>query len=240
MKARAKREKEGGDWFSQTVHPYAAAMRRFCISLTGSAWDGEDLFQIVMEKTYRAWLNNPSRPITKAFLYRIISNAWIDRHRKRSVNEKMKESFENVADHATTEKIDEQLAQAMQQLIDRLRPKQRLIFLMLAGWGLTPAEAADATGESEGNIRVIYHRARKLLRNGTLYSEQVGELADRYVDAFQSGKTEKLIQLYQEEIHAPLRPARIQMVGKTSDFRNTIPFRLFLRHMNTSGCRTAA
>lgn len=192
--------------FRLAIQPFAGSMQRFCSSLAGSVWDGEDLFQISMIKIYRAWLKNPSRSITKAYLYRIISNAWIDGHRKVSIDETVTASIENFADHREKEKIAERLAGGMKVLISRLPAKQRLIFLLIAGLGCNAAEAAGLTGESEGNVRVAYHRARKKLASsgGTRLAARNDELADRYVAAFRSHIPEQLLHVYQQETETVL------------------------------------
>lgn len=97
----------------------------------------------------------------------------------------------------------------MRIVLNRLNPRQRLVYLMQAGWGLTASEVAELCGESEGNVRVIYHRARKRILSRLADPDQRLDetLLDRYIAAFQSGDTERLLALYREETAVRSRKA---------------------------------
>lgn len=192
------------DQFEQMLRPYMASMRRYCMALTGSAWDGDDLFQRALIKIFNAWRANKVRTVTKAYLFRIISNAWIDHHRKAHVPELVKDSFDDVASRNEGVGTSERLTEAMRIVLNRLNARQRLVYLMQAGWGLTASEAAELCGESEGNVRVIYHRARKRILSRLADPDQRLDetLLDRYIAAFQSDDTEQLLALYREETAA--------------------------------------
>lgn len=200
-----KREEE---LFLYSARPFFGEMRGWCTSLAGSAWDGDDLFQNSMIKLYRAWVRRPSRPITKAYLYRIVSNTWIDGHRKVSIDETVTDSMERFAGEEGKKQTADRLTEAMKVLIEELSAKQRLIFLLIAGMDYRAAEAAEMIGESESNVRVIYHRARKKLAScGRVFPvRDRDELADRYVAAFQSRLPERLLYLYRQETRAALGP----------------------------------
>ncbi|WP_167815237.1 RNA polymerase sigma factor [Sporolactobacillus shoreae] len=205
--------------FEERFKPYMALIRRYCVSLAGSSWDGDDLFQTSMIRLIGAWRKKPDRPITKAYLYRIISSAWIDGHRKASVDETVKDSFE---DHAVprADRINEDaLIQGVKRMISCLTPKQSLVFMMLAGWTMAPAEAAEHTGETEGNIRVIYHRARKKLRAAGMkkVSREADQRALRYADAFQSRDPARLLQLYWEESGRQVQPLQMVRTYRRAD-----------------------
>ncbi|MCO7128173.1 sigma-70 family RNA polymerase sigma factor [Sporolactobacillus shoreicorticis] len=191
------------DAFARRIRPHMAMMRRQCVRLAGNAWDGEDLFQRAMLKCFKAWQKRVTRTFTKAYLYRIISNTWIDEHRKVRVTEHAQESFDEIAACSEGKKTSEQFISAMKIVLERLNAKQRLVYLMQAGWGLTAPEIAKRLGETEGNVRVIYHRAKRRVASDqpgadTLPDER--RLA-RYINAFQSGDPDRLLALYREEAH---------------------------------------
>ncbi|MCY9698322.1 RNA polymerase sigma factor [Paenibacillus alginolyticus] len=52
---------------------------RYCLHITHNQWDAEDLSQEVLFKVYKVVKSDPSRMISKAYLYRIASNAWKDK-----------------------------------------------------------------------------------------------------------------------------------------------------------------
>ncbi|UOR12568.1 RNA polymerase sigma factor [Halobacillus amylolyticus] len=83
-KTPVKLEKE----FEAAIKAYIQELQKYCLSLTKSKWDGEDLMQVTLANAYIGWLNRP-RPITKAYLFRIASNTRIDGYRKRKPSEDM-------------------------------------------------------------------------------------------------------------------------------------------------------
>ncbi|RYL90903.1 sigma-70 family RNA polymerase sigma factor [Sporolactobacillus sp. THM7-4] len=235
--------------FQQTVQPYIRMMRRLCLAFTGSVWDGDDLFQIAMMKLYKAWKASPSRPVTKAYVYRIISNAWIDGHRKVSIDEVSAESMDDFTDQGKEKEFDERFQQAMKRLVNCLPAKQRLIFLLMAGLNCRAAEVSELTGESEGNIRVAYHRAKKRLEAGgeSLLPSQNDKLADLYVEAFQSLNPEKLFRLYQYETGTELysgATGSVRMMTLRMDQKRIARWRIFPVSCGTikiqQACRRAA
>jgi RNA polymerase sigma-70 factor (ECF subfamily) len=178
-----------------------AMMRRQCVRLAGNVWDGDDLFQRAMMKCFKAWQDCETRPLTKAYLYRIISNTWIDDHRKVRVTELVRDSFEDVAGRSEEKKTSEQFAAAMKIVLEKLNARQRLVYLMQAGLGLTASEVAKRLGETEGNVRVIYHRAKKCVASHqpSLDAHPGERRLARYISAFQSGDPDRLLALYHEE-----------------------------------------
>lgn len=71
--------------FEQLTLPYVPELRRYCMKLAGSAWDGEDLLQETMIKAQRRFRRGPERELTKPYLYRIAANAWFDICRRRKI-----------------------------------------------------------------------------------------------------------------------------------------------------------
>ena len=58
---------------------------RYSTRIAGNPQDAEDLAQEAWLKLGQALSKQPDRPITKAFLYRIVRNTWIDSRRKRRI-----------------------------------------------------------------------------------------------------------------------------------------------------------
>jgi RNA polymerase sigma factor, sigma-70 family len=212
MKCRpAERNRDENDLFNEMLETHQFLMKKYCRSLTDTTWDSDDLFQVASLKFFQAWKKNPSRPITKAFLYRIISHAWIDGHRKQKLSEQITDSIETIDDRSRANVNEDRLWFGIRLLRSRLPARQQLIFLMRYGWGMSPAEIAVQTGLSEGNVRVLSHRAAEKL-DGPL---PVGSDGDpdmwtvRYTDAFRSGDPARLLRIYQLETsgsRSDLRP----------------------------------
>jgi len=64
--------------FNDVIAPDREALWRYCMLLTKSPWDAEDLMQETLLKAYAslAQLFQPIYP--KPYLFRIASNTWID------------------------------------------------------------------------------------------------------------------------------------------------------------------
>lgn len=194
----AERNRDENNLFNETLETHQFLMKKYCRSLTGTKWDSDDLFQVASLKFFQAWKKNPSRPITKAFLYRIISHAWIDGHRKQRLAEQVLDSFEVMKGRTGMNVNESRLLFGIQLLRKRLTEKQCLVFMMRNGWGMSPSEIAEQTGLSEGNVRVISHRAAEKL-NGLVPGEPESDTDTwtiRYADAFQSGDPARLLRVY--------------------------------------------
>lgn len=74
------------DEFQMLLQPYREAVLRFCKLITSNPWDAEDVFQEILLRTYRASLQNPSMTVNKSFLFRIVTNVWIDWCRKNKLS----------------------------------------------------------------------------------------------------------------------------------------------------------
>lgn len=69
-------------------------------------------------------------------------------------------------DEITPERIvaGRRLAEHMRDAIDAIPPAQRAVIVLRVQQGLDPAEVCEALGLSDGNMRVLLHRARLSLR----------------------------------------------------------------------------
>lgn len=187
------------DNFAHAVHPYLKELQGYCRSLTNSKWDGEDLAQETLLKAYKSWTGKNKR-ITKAYLYRIASNAWIDRYRKRALDEDIRADLSDFPE----EESKAALFEAMEVLLQELTPKQRASVLLVEGLGYTPFEAAQWLDSSEGSIKAALHRARKNLKKVHPHDfEMEDDEVMPYVHAFRAGKTMELVKLYRVETGEP-------------------------------------
>src|ERR1700759_2185147 len=70
--------------FARDVEPVRAQLLRYCTRLTGDAASGEDLEQETMARSFDALCRICGGPLNiKAYLFRVATNLWIDRQRKR-------------------------------------------------------------------------------------------------------------------------------------------------------------
>lgn len=211
MGLEPERRRDAADHFDQLLGKHRLLMERYCRSLVATSWDSDDLFQNASLKLFQAWKKDPLRPITKAFLYRIISSVWIDGHRKRELPQQPMDPSEITSGQQAPGINEERLMLAIRLLRERMPAKQSLVFMMRHGWGMSPSEIAEAAGLSEGNVRVIDHRAAEKL-NG-LFIGKPGEEADtwsvRYASAFKSGDPAQLLKVYHLETGKLLQQIRL-------------------------------
>ncbi len=138
-----------------------------CYRMTGS---GADADEIVQETFVRALEKRPdaSRSLTP-WLFRVATNLARDRLRLRKSRayigpwlpepiETAEMAFDQLPDARYQQK--ESLTFAFLVALEALTPKQRAVLLLRDVYELSGRETADAVGTSEGNVKVLLHRAR--------------------------------------------------------------------------------
>ena len=151
-----------GPWrqFLDQLEPIRPGLHRYCMSLTGNVWDGEDLLQDAIMRVFSLLgkhddhLENP-----RAYLIRTATNLWIDRTR-RTAREQAALALEN----------PDAIAPGPEQSIDRLAaaehffrdlsPKERAAILMKDVLGFTAEEAAVVLQTSVASVKSSLTRGR--------------------------------------------------------------------------------
>ena len=135
---------------------------QYGMRITGNRWDAEDLTQDAMIKLIEAVQKNPERPLTKAFLYRIAKNAWIDC--KRRTQKIQTVSLDHSYERA---KLDPLLSsrELLEQVGERLSPKMAVIILLMDVFDFTARETAEYVGMREASVQVTLGRARLKLKH---------------------------------------------------------------------------
>jgi RNA polymerase sigma-70 factor (ECF subfamily) len=168
--------------FGELYERYASDIFRFLASQMGSHLDAEDLTEDVF---MRAWRYLPrykdqGYPFS-AYLYRIARNAVAEFY--RGAKKTLSVSVDNVV--LTAEDKDSnpqqmlsttQEHQALYEALSELREDNRQVLILRFINGLSPTEAAEAMGKSEGSVRVLQHRALKALRKVLNASPKYGLL----------------------------------------------------------------
>lgn len=129
--------------FEDLTEPHRPSLWRYCLRLTGSPWDAEDLVQETLMKAF-ARLTLFWQPLDpRAYLFRIASNEWIDGLRRVGPADTLA---------------------AMEELVTRLPPRQRVVLLLSDDFRFRAAEVAAMIGSKEGAVKAALHRARSALR----------------------------------------------------------------------------
>jgi len=146
--------------FLALIEPLRPDLWRYCLRLTGSAWDAEDLLQETLMKAYARltwWEPVEARP----YLFRIASNAWIDGLRKRRATPVELDE----AHRATPDQPDPaETWAAMEHLVGSLPTRQRVVFLLTEVFDFTACETAAMLNMTVGAVKAALHRARAGLR----------------------------------------------------------------------------
>ncbi|MCW5945513.1 MAG: sigma-70 family RNA polymerase sigma factor [Fimbriimonadales bacterium] len=146
------------------------------LRLTGSRTDAEDLVQEAFLRAYRFFHRyDPSLPFT-SWLYRIMTNAYIDDIRRRgklktsSLDEPHPETgstWDFPDESASPERLvmTSEMEAEIQEGLNRMTPDFRVAVLLADIEGFSYEEVASIMKTSIGTVRSRIHRGRKQLRS---------------------------------------------------------------------------
>lgn len=204
-----EKSRELREEFSDLIIGFRQDLWNYCRYLTGSPWDGEDLFQETLLKAYGGFYQvwHPENP--KSYLFRVATNTWIDhcRREKRNVG-----TLEEVGEEPIEEFNDNlELELALEQLINLFTPRQIAVFLLVQVFGFKAEEVAGivrtTTGGIYSTIRRMEMRIRKTdFNNITKSEESMGgsehhEIIQTYINAMNNGDIEGLLEVISDQLH---------------------------------------
>lgn len=186
-------------WF----HEHRSFLWGLSYRITGSAADADDIVQETFVRAHQhapAHLDDPRR-----WLMRVAVNAGRDvlRRRKRrayigpwlptpvETGDDAPPSFEPAVEGQTLEgryDLMESVSLAFLQALEALTPTQRAVLILRDVFDYTAAEVATALAASEGNVRTIHHRARRVM---DAYDQRQAR-----PNASQRARTEKALQQF--------------------------------------------
>lgn len=188
--------------FEELIYPFKHGLLNYCKRLTGSGWDGEDLYQETILKAYRRYQRWPERELSKPYLYRIAVNCWIDICRREKLMmhpEALTES--NAVSYSEWSRYD--VREALEWLMDSLEPRQVVLILLMDVFGFTPKETEAALNQSVTVIKSALYRARQRLKKEA-EPNLIGieEEAVATAHAGHSAKSQNSLQLFERFIEA--------------------------------------
>ena len=139
-------------------------LRKFCISLTGTVADGDDLLQATVERVLEKGM--PKDAHVAKWAYRVCKNAWIDEIRSRDVRQKYPQLVvdeDNDTPSAEQSASGERELETVSAALAQLPVEQRLALTLVAIDGKTYAEAAEILDVPVGTIMSRIARARRNL-----------------------------------------------------------------------------
>ncbi|WP_423410709.1 sigma-70 family RNA polymerase sigma factor [Heyndrickxia sp. MSNUG] len=153
-----------------------------------NGWDGDDLFQETIIKAIRHY---ESSQINSALLKKIAYHHWVDTIRKR------KHEVPGIPEDFSVQEASfkqNSAAETVELLMEKMTPKQSVIFILKEAFRFQSAEIAGLLGMTEMAVKGSLHRARKRL-------EKEGTIRD--VDSLQDEGEEKLLSsLLSESLQA--------------------------------------
>ena len=168
--------------------------------MLGSTIDAEDLLQ----ETFLHWQRTALRTIRspRAFLTTILRN--LCRNHLQSARVRYEEPLESSAGLEGTgpspdEALQESLVTALRLVLERLPPKERLVFLLREVFDYEYEEIATMIRKSAANCRQLLRRARQHIDSGqrrfVVSRAQLESLKHQFACTCRSGDLESLVAL---------------------------------------------
>lgn len=161
--------------FEAALLPHLEAMARLArFLMRGNQADADDLVQDAVLRAFQAFPRFRPGTNFRAWLFRILRNAYVDLLRKRGHRAEVAGLEELVAEgDAAVEEFRTQAARArteadLEAALASLPPELRMALLLVDGEGLRYDEAAEVMECPVGTVRSRLHRGRRLLRQQLL------------------------------------------------------------------------
>jgi RNA polymerase sigma-70 factor (ECF subfamily) len=163
------------DFTTETL-PHENALYNYALKISGNTDDAQDLVQETYYKAYRHFDKFQSGTNSKAWMFMILKNTFINDYRKSKREpykldfEQIQNFYENVkSDRSYTNNLDKDffndlLDDELTEAIDQLPTKMREVFLLCDLEGYSYEETADLVQCPIGTVRSRLHRARHMLQ----------------------------------------------------------------------------
>lgn len=173
------------DDFETQIAPYKKSLLKYCLLITGTSWDAEDLYQETLIKTYRSIDKFTTHASPQAYLFRIASNAWIDNRRKQKI--KYTPLDDVILADVSTHTRGIELRDAIERLAYCLPPRQAVVFLLTEVFDYSAKDTASMLDMTQGGVKAALHRARRTLaaKSKDVWDEKRESSPKELIDEFQ-------------------------------------------------------
>jgi RNA polymerase sigma-70 factor (ECF subfamily) len=168
--------------FERQAIPFLPSLYNTALRMARNAQDAEDLVQETYLRAYRSFDQFAPGTNLKAWLFRILKNAFINEYRKRRatpVEEEfaaLEESFESRIDadryppakNPEQEALERSLDEKVQRALDRLPPDYRMAVILADLEGFSYKEIAETLEIPIGTVMSRLYRGRKQLEEALL------------------------------------------------------------------------
>jgi RNA polymerase sigma-70 factor (ECF subfamily) len=161
--------------FEKEALPHMDALYNFALRLTGDSDDANDLVQETYLKAFRFFDKYERGTNSKAWLFRILKNSYINDYRKQSKEpskvdyDDIENFYENIkssdvkSSHIAQDAFSNLMGDEISKAIADLPEDFRTVILLSDIEGFTYEEIADFVDVPIGTVRSRLHRARKML-----------------------------------------------------------------------------
>lgn len=208
MQSLAPHIREMRNHFTALMDAHRPALWRYCLRLTGSPWDAEDLVQDTLLKAF-GQIAKFYQPIdARGYLFRIASNAWIDTLRRARRAPEVLDA-EHAMDLAALVPAPEspvdasEVHAAMEALLHLLPPRQRVVLLLADAFDFSGREIAEMLETTEGAVKAALHRAR-----GTLAASRAREREANAADGAGAAPPRPASEIAADDTPSPALVAR--------------------------------
>lgn len=236
MFGTAEKDAVGGVLADRRWSDLQASLTRYCLSLTRSPHDAEDLAQDTWLKALGT-LQGLGHRNAEAYMLRIAKNAWIDRMRRQAREARLLRLEEPGFMEAPEGPFEAE--RLLGALALRMSPVQRAVFLLREVFGLTGAETASRLRMTEGAVKAALHRARdalaavkeELAKEAPLPNDEGFRVYLRALAAaFQDGDIARLVALAQQDALPPVTAISLAgSMGRRRAQADSKPARLSMR-----------
>ncbi len=163
--------------FNEEVLPLKDKLYRFALRIVRDGQEAEDIVQDIMIKVWNKRESWAEWASMEAMCMRMTRNLSIDRTRgKHRKLVEIPEGFDTPSSDATPDQTasSRDLMQKIQDLIDRLPEKQKMVIQLREIEGYTYKEIAEMLEIPLSQVKVNVHRARIFLKKEILKSSEYG------------------------------------------------------------------
>ncbi len=176
-------DEERQDFFEREVMQHLDALYRTALRMTRNQQDAEDLVQETSLRAYRFLDKFKPGTNLRAWLFKILTNTYINRYRKVS-NEPRIDSIDDTEEFALYNHLDTEAAsrggsveaqvldrfaeQDIKKAIEALPPQYRMTVLLADVEGFSYNDIAEITGVKKGTVMSRLFRGRRLLQRALI------------------------------------------------------------------------
>jgi len=169
------------DLFAKLVEANREKLYRVAFRMAGDADDAQDLLQDALIEAYRSFKRFREGTYFDKWLYRIMTNTFIDRQRRKkrvgtvySLDAPMGDEDagqRDVADESRDPQVSmmrDELSEPLQAALNQLAPDFRMVLILADVEEFSYEEISSMLGVPVGTVRSRLHRARGGVRNHLL------------------------------------------------------------------------